>query len=48
MVDWFMSLNHVVEQGWAASVSGDVTALVGRPPHRLEAFIIENVGAWRA
>ncbi|KNZ33144.1 MAG: nucleoside-diphosphate sugar epimerase [Methylibium sp. NZG] len=48
LIGWFMSLNHVVKQGWAAGISGDVAALTGHPPRRLEAFIAENVAAWRA
>lgn len=47
MVDWFMSLNHVIKQGWAAGLSPDVQQLTGHAPRRLEDFIAENAVAWK-
>lgn len=47
VVDWLMSLNHVVKQGWAAGISDDVRRLGGRPPRRFADFVTENVSAWR-
>lgn len=47
MIDWFMSLNHVIKQGWAAGISGDVHKLTGHAPRRFTDFVRENVAAWR-
>jgi len=47
MVDWFMSLNHVIKQGWAAGVSGDVQRLTGHAPRSFADFARENAAAWR-
>jgi NAD(P)H dehydrogenase (quinone) len=47
MVDWFMSLNEVVKQGWAAGVTGDVQRLTGHAPRRFADFVRENASAWR-
>lgn len=46
VVDWLMSLNHVVKQGWAAGISDDVRRLSGHPPRRFADFVTENVAAW--
>ena len=47
MVDWFMSLNHVIKQGWAAGVSGDVQRLTGHAPRTFADFALENARAFR-
>lgn len=47
MVDWFMSLNHVIKQGWAAGVTDDVMRLTGKPPRRFADFVAENAAAWK-
>ncbi len=47
MVDWFMSLNQVVKQGWAAGITGDVLRLTGHAPRRFADFVRENADAWR-
>lgn len=47
MIDWFMSLNQVIKQGWAAGVMNDVADLTGHAPRRLEDFVVENASAWR-
>ena len=46
MIDWFMSLNHVIKQGWAASTTDDVQQLSGHAPRRFDDFVRENVAAW--
>jgi len=46
LVDWFMSLHHVIKQGWAAGLSGDVQALTGHAPRRFIDFVAENRAAW--
>ena len=35
LTDWFLSLNHVIKQGWAAGVTDDVRHLTGHAPRRL-------------
>jgi uncharacterized protein YbjT (DUF2867 family) len=47
MVDWFMSLNDVIKQGWAAGVTDDVQRLTGRPPRRFADFVSEHAAALR-
>jgi NAD(P)H dehydrogenase (quinone) len=47
VVDWLMSLNHVVKQGWAGALSDDVRRLAGHPPRRFVDFVTENVSSWR-
>ena len=47
MIDWFMSLNQVIKQGWAAGVTDDVLRLTGHAPRRFEDFVAENAAAWR-
>lgn len=47
VVDWLMSLHHVVKQGWAAGISPDVQALTGHAPRRFIDFVAENAAAWR-
>jgi uncharacterized protein YbjT (DUF2867 family) len=47
MVEWFMSLNHVIKQGWAAGVTDDVPRLTGRAPRRFADFVVENAATWR-
>jgi uncharacterized protein YbjT (DUF2867 family) len=47
MIEWFMSLNHVIKQGWAAGVTDDVQRLTGRAPRRFADFVVENAAAWR-
>ena len=46
MIDWFMSLNHVIKQGWAASITDDVQQLSGHAPRRFDDFVGENVAPW--
>jgi uncharacterized protein YbjT (DUF2867 family) len=47
VIDWLMSLNHVIKQGWAAGVSTDLSQLLGREPRRFDAFAREHASAWR-
>lgn len=47
MIDWLMSLNHVVRQGWAAGVTDDVQTLTGHAPRRFEDFVLEHRAAWQ-
>jgi uncharacterized protein YbjT (DUF2867 family) len=47
LVDWFMSLNHLIKQGWAAGVTDDVQRLTGHAPRRFADFAAENAVAWR-
>lgn len=47
MIDGFMSLNHVIKQGWAAAVTDDVQRLTGHAPRRFADFARENAAAWR-
>jgi NAD(P)H dehydrogenase (quinone) len=47
MVDWLMSLNHVVKQGWAARITDDVQQLTGHAPRRFADFVRENADVWR-
>jgi len=47
MIDWFLSLHHVIKQGWAAAISDDVHTLTGHAPRRLADFAAENAGAWK-
>ena len=47
VIEWLMSLNHVIKQGWAAGVSPVVEAITGRPPRNLADFVRENAAAWK-
>jgi NAD(P)H dehydrogenase (quinone) len=47
LVDWLMSLNHVVKQGWAAGLTDDVRKLTGHAPRTLQAFVEEHAAVWR-
>jgi uncharacterized protein YbjT (DUF2867 family) len=47
MVEWFMSLHHVIKQGWAAGISDDVQRLTGRAPRRFADFVAENANVWK-
>ncbi len=47
LIDWLMSLNYVIKQGWAAGVSADVQTLTGHTPRRFEDFAREHANAWR-
>jgi uncharacterized protein YbjT (DUF2867 family) len=47
MVEWLMSLNHIVKQGWAAGITDDVERLAGHAPRTLEAFVQTHAAAWR-
>jgi uncharacterized protein YbjT (DUF2867 family) len=47
LIDWFMSLNYVIKQGWAAGVTDDVQRLTGHAPRRFDDFARENAAAWR-
>lgn len=46
VIDWLMSLNHVIKQGWAAGLSDDVLRLTGRPPNSFSAFAREHASVW--
>lgn len=48
MVGYFMSLNHVYKQGWAAGVSPDVERLTGHAPRRFSDFAVESAAALQA
>ncbi|MCA3745061.1 NmrA family NAD(P)-binding protein [Phenylobacterium sp.] len=47
VIEWLMSLNHVIKQGWAAGVSPVVKTITGRPPRNLADFVRENAAAWK-
>ena len=47
MIEWFMSLNQVIRNGWAARITDDVQRLTGHAPRRFADFVRENVAAWR-
>jgi uncharacterized protein YbjT (DUF2867 family) len=47
VVEWFMSLNHVVKQGWAGGLTDDVKTLTGHAPRRFVDFVRENAPAFR-
>lgn len=47
MIEWFLGLNHVIKQGWAAGISQDVKSLTGHAPRSFADFVTENVAAWR-
>lgn len=47
VIEWLMSLNHVIKQGWAAGVSPVVETITGRPPRKLADFVHENAAALR-
>ena len=47
VIEWLMSLNYVIKQGWAAGVSPMVRQITGREPRRFEDFVRENVAAWK-
>jgi uncharacterized protein YbjT (DUF2867 family) len=47
MVGYFMSLNHVYKQGWAAGISPDVQRLTGHAPRTFAAFAREHAAHWR-
>ncbi len=47
MIGWFMSLNHVIKQGWAAGLTDDVLHLTGHAPRRFADFARDNAAAWR-
>ena len=47
VIEWLMSLNHVIKQGWAAGVSPMVETITGHPPRKLADFVRENAAAWK-
>lgn len=47
VIDWLMSLNYVIKQGWAAGISADVQKLTGHAPRRFADFAREHAAAWR-
>jgi uncharacterized protein YbjT (DUF2867 family) len=47
MIEWLMSLNHVVKHGWASGITDDVQRLTGHAPRRFADFVRDNVTAWR-
>ena len=46
VVEWFMSLNLVVKQGWAGGLTDDVKTLTGHAPRRFVEFVRENTPAF--
>lgn len=46
MIEWFMSLNHVIKRGWAAGITDDVQTLTGHAPRRFADFVAQNKAAW--
>ncbi|MFM7256317.1 MAG: SDR family oxidoreductase [Betaproteobacteria bacterium] len=46
MVGYFMSLNRVYKQGWAAGISPDVERLTGHAPRRFADFAAEHAAVW--
>jgi uncharacterized protein YbjT (DUF2867 family) len=47
VIEWFMSLNHIIKMGWAAGLSEDVAKLTEHPPRSFEAFVRDHVSAWQ-
>ncbi|MED5620168.1 SDR family oxidoreductase [Ideonella sp. BN130291] len=47
VIDWFMSLHHVVKEGWAAGLTDDVAQLTGHPPRRFLDFAAESASTLR-
>ncbi len=41
------SLNRIISAGYAAGVSPDVEAILGKKPRTFEAFVLENAAAWK-
>jgi len=48
MIDIMMSLHRVIAAGYAAGVSPDAAALLGRAPIAFERFAADYQGVWRA
>jgi len=46
LIDWLMSLNHAIKQGWAAGLTDDVRRLTGHPPRSFADFAREHADAW--
>ncbi len=46
MIEWFMSLNQVIKQGWAVGITDDVQTLTGHAPRRFADFVAQNKAAW--
>jgi uncharacterized protein YbjT (DUF2867 family) len=46
-VEVMMSLNKVIQAGYAAGVSADVQAITGKAPRRFADFARESVAAWQ-
>jgi NAD(P)H dehydrogenase (quinone) len=46
VIDWLMSLNHAIKQGWTAGTTDDVQRLTGHPPRRFVDFAAEHRAAW--
>lgn len=47
VIDWLMSLNYVIKQGWAAGLSEDVRRVTGHAPRSFTSFAQENAAVWR-
>jgi uncharacterized protein YbjT (DUF2867 family) len=47
LVELMDSLNRVIAAGWAAAVSPDVQALLGRAPIDARRFAADNAAVWR-
>ena len=47
VIEWLMSLNHVIKQGSAAGVSPMVRQITGREPRRYEDYVREHAAAWK-
>jgi NAD(P)H dehydrogenase (quinone) len=46
IIDWLMSLNHAIKQGWTAATTDHVQVLTGHPPRRFADFAAEHRAAW--
>lgn len=47
VIEWLMSLNYVIKQGWAAGESPMVEKITGHPPRNFGAYVRENSAAWK-
>lgn len=47
VIEWLMSLNYVIKQGWAAGESPMVEKIAGHPPRSFGEYVRENAAAWR-
>ncbi len=47
LVEWLGSLNALVAAGYAAGISPDLQALLGRPAIGFERFVADHLAAWK-